>query len=195
MPLSNTLKLVVRLSAYLLIAACTQSALETYGCACASRSYTAEEISAYRAGAAKNDLKALAEMEEYYMWRRMEHDEGSAEYRKEAKLERSYRARRLALNDPKAIEIELDDLIWKAVRRNSDTKVRERALVEAGRLAAKHQPTLFLTDVQDPQRKQIDAMKFIERELELVRKLGNSYYVTRERDENRAEQLLKKSNS
>lgn len=109
---SNVTKWTLRLCALLLVAACSQSALETYGCACESRTYAQEEIEGYRAGAARNDLKALAEMQEYHMWRSEEHQPGSREYKLEAAAEEGFRQRRIALRDPEAIKDEVDRLLY-----------------------------------------------------------------------------------
>ncbi|WP_150122874.1 hypothetical protein [Porphyrobacter sp. LM 6] len=87
--------------------------METYGCACASRSYTKEEIEGYRAGAARNDLNALAEMQEYHVWRAQEHDPDSQEYKLEKAAEEGFRQRRIALRDPEAIDDEVSRLLYE----------------------------------------------------------------------------------
>ncbi len=193
---SKVFKFALRLSAYLLIAACTQSALETYGCACASRTYTVEEIAGYRAGAVKNDLKALAEMEEYHMWRGSEWADGSVSKKREEQLERSYRVRRLALNDPVALEDEIDHLISGAIYwRETDTKDRERALLKARDYAKRLPKEVWESDIWDPKRRKIEAVKYIDRELNYLRELGDAYHLNRSMHERQAEDLQKRLDS
>jgi hypothetical protein len=190
MAIPVNLKLVLRVSAYLMIAACSQSVLETYGCACASRSYTKEEIAGYRSAAAKNDLKALAEMEEYYMWRGGELPDNSTQKKKEQKLERSYRLRRLDLNDPVALEDELDHLISGGTYwAETNTKDRERALLKAKDYATRLSNDTWTHDIWDPKRPQIKSLKYIERELSYVRKFGDFYHQNRSMHEKEAEDI------
>lgn len=189
-------RLLARLSAYLLVASCTQSALETYGCACASRTYTTEEIAGYRAGAAKNDLKALAEMEEYHMWRGGEQLDGSVEKKQEEKKERAYRVRRLALNDPAALEDEIGHLISGGTYwAETETKDRERALLKAKDYAKRLPKEMWQTDVWDPKRRDMKLLEYIDRELGYVRKFGDFYHQNRSMHEQQAEDLQKRLES
>jgi hypothetical protein len=62
-------RLPLTLALPLFVLACSQVGYESYGCTCASRTYSTTEIEEYRRDAAKGDQKAIAEMQEYYMWR------------------------------------------------------------------------------------------------------------------------------
>jgi hypothetical protein len=194
MPIQQTplLKHALRLSAYLLVIACSQSTLEKYGCACASRTYTTEEIAQYKAGAARNDLKALAEMEEYHMWRGSELADGSEAKKKEEKLQRAFRVRRLTLNDPKALEDEVQHLAMGSHWREIHPDDREKALVKAIDYAKRHPARITLTDIWDPARRDIDAVKFLNRELAYAREFGELYHANRSMAEERAEYLQKR---
>lgn len=193
---SVTLRLSARLFAYLLIASCTQSALETYGCACASRTYTTEEIAGYRALAEKNDVKALAQMEEYHSWRGSDYAEGSAGRQREDNLERSFRVRRLALNDPIALEDEIDHLITGAIYwRETDTIDRQRALLKAKDYAKRLPMQIREIDIWDPKRREIEAVKYIDRELQYLQELGDNYHLNRSMHEKQAEDLQKRLDS
>jgi hypothetical protein len=83
----------------LFLLACSQVGYETYGCACASRTYSTTEIAEYRRDAAEGDQKAIAEMQEYHMWR------------KEPAQEMSYFIRRF----PALSEENADDLLFSAL--------------------------------------------------------------------------------
>lgn len=115
MPVRKKSRWVLRACAYLLIAACSQPMLETYGCACASRTYTKEEIDGYRAGAARNDPAALAQMAEYYLvWRASDHPVGSAELGREQAIGEAFRQRALAAHEPRTVNDEVEQLLFEA---------------------------------------------------------------------------------
>jgi hypothetical protein len=178
---SGVFRIIARASVYLLLAACTQSAFEKYGCACDSRTYTVDEIAEYRAGAAKNDLEALAQMEEYHRWRTHGVSEGSPKYQEEEAKERSYYLRRLALNDPEVLRNEAAELSWTASASEMSTKDREQALLKAMDFALRDSGEMVLVDEFDPERKEVNAIRYLARELRLVHRLGENYYATRDR--------------
>jgi hypothetical protein len=169
----------LRLFALVAITACSEAAIESYGCACAGRSYTASELAEYRAGAQKNDLEALAQMEEYHRLRSWEHAEGSEKYKVEAKIERSYRDRRLALNDPDAIADEVYTFIAQSKREETPSKERIENLKQAQGFTKRRAPKIMVSDVWDPDRKSIRALDYIDRELKFALQLGDQYYATR----------------
>lgn len=159
-------KLAIRSSLYLLIAACTQSALESYGCACESRTYSIDEIAGYRADAARGDVKALAEMQEYYMWRKGEHQLSSAEYKREERMEESFRQRRLIASDPGAIEGEVNRLVYEATFEDDLSDQQRRAnLMKARGYAGRLRQPLTMRDYNDDARPTIMVLDYIEREL------------------------------
>ena len=168
-PFGRKCKVGLRFGACLLIAACSQSALETYGCACASRTYTQEEIAGYRAGAARGDHKALAEMQEYHMWRQQDQPADSAEYQHEKELERSFFERRIELNDPEALEEKIGMLLQEAWFEKSLTEEQRRSkLLKAREYAARAPQPLTMFDYRDDDRAEITVHRYIERELRML---------------------------
>lgn len=158
----NSLRLIV----YLFIAGCSQSAFETYGCACASRTYTTEEIADYRAGAARGDINALAEMQEYHIWRMDAQPVNSDKYRREEKLQRAYFERRIRLHDPKALDDEVHRLVYDAWFEQSLTnKQRREQLLEARGHALRLARPMTMPDFRDENRDDIPVLRYIDREL------------------------------
>jgi hypothetical protein len=155
----------LRVAVCLLLVAASQSALETYGCACASRTYTAEEIATYRAGAAKGDLADLAQMEEYYSWRSWEHDEGSLAFRREDRRRQYFRDRRLALRDPIALHEEANNLMSDAAFNGLSRTERLTALRQARAYIRQLPRVPLTTDRRDPLRRDIDAIRYLDREI------------------------------
>ena len=154
-----------RMAVCLLVVGCSQSALETYGCACASRTYTAEELAGYRAGAARGELPALEEMEEYYHWRAAEHDRETPDYVREDRQRRHYRALRIARKDPDVLTEEADSLMMAAA---FDDLPRDRQLASLRRardyIRQIPHPTRVI-DLKDPARQYIDPVRYLDREI------------------------------
>lgn len=163
---SKVTKWTLRLSALLLLAACSQSVLETYGCACVSRTYTKEEIEGYRTGAARNDLKALAEMQEYHMWRSQDHHPNSEKYKRETAAEEGFRQRRIALRDPEAIDEEVNRLLYDAAFEDMP-KSAQLANLQRAQVLSKHLvgDGLEMLDYGDDDRQLISTRDYIDREL------------------------------
>lgn len=158
----------LRVAACLLLVGASQPALESYGCACASRTYTAEEVAAYRAGAARGDLADLAQMEEYYMWRSGEHEEGSAAFRREDRRRQYYRDQRLALRDTDALREEANNLMYDAAFRNISPAERLAALRKARGYVRQLPRVPMTTDLRDPRRRDINAVRYLDREIALL---------------------------
>ena len=141
--------------------------LESYGCACAHREYTVEEIEGYRKGAQRNDLKALAQMEEYYQWREWEHEEGTDAFKREKSARLRYRAKRLTLNDPEALDSEMGNLIHQAFFSDGLSKDQRIAALHKARVYALRLPEVpTVIDLADQDRKSINAIVLIDRTLE-----------------------------
>lgn len=169
--MSISAKWVVRGSVYLLLAACSQPLLETYGCACAGRSYTADEIASYRTGAARNDLASLAEMQAYHGWRKLEHSSDSEAYAAEEHLEQNYFSKRLALNDPAAIENEVGRLWHEVVFDDVERPIEQ--LRRAQSLLARYSGRMALFDFRT--RQDVSAADLLNNELLLARQQGTRY--------------------
>jgi len=152
----------IRVAACLLVVGCSQSLLETYGCACDSRTYTAEEIADYRSAAARDDLVGLAQMEEYHWWRSQE---GSLDFRREDRMRQHYRNRRLALRDPDALEEEVEDLIYRAAF-DEDSESEQLTLLMHAKFYNEQIPGGATSiDLKDPRRRDIAASRYLDREI------------------------------
>lgn len=167
---SKVTKWSLRLSVLLLLAACSQSMLETYGCPCAERTYTKEEIAGYRGGAARGDLNAMAEMQEYHGWRAGEYDPGSPEYAQEAAMGESFRQRRIALRDPEAIRDEVIGLLIDSASdelpKSTQMENLQRAQVLSEFLTG---DGLVMPDLKRDDRRDILTRDYISRELAALR--------------------------
>lgn len=155
----------LRIAACLFLVGASQPALETYGCACASRTYTTEEVAGYRAGAANGDLSALAEMEEYYGWRADEHDRGTEAFRQEDRRRRYYRGLRLAHRDPDALQEEANNLMSDAAFGNLTITEKLAALRKAQGYVRQLPQVPMTTDRRDPRRRDINAGRYLDREI------------------------------
>jgi hypothetical protein len=154
-----------------LLVACSQPLLETYGCACAGRSYSAEELASYRDGAAKGDLTALAEMQEYHMWRSDEFRDTPA-YTRERRQMQFYLDRRVALRDPDAIEEKVNDLITASLSSHITAKARLNLLQQARSTALLHADGFSTTDIRSKPREEIDVVRYLDREIRYTRERG-----------------------
>lgn len=174
-------KIVLRLSIYTLLLACSQPMVESYGCSCANRTYTLSEIKAYRTGAARNEPKALAEMQQYYEWRSWAYKDGSPEHLHEAKIARSFFERRLAINDQEALSQEVGGLLYDTAFEDMSHTLREQKLRRARLYASKQRGDVTTIDLWDDERNMIDTLTYIDRELRYMRDYGAAYYETRNR--------------
>jgi hypothetical protein len=159
-----------RLALALLVVGCTNVVGETYGCACASRVYSIEEIAKYREDAKLGDLKAIAEMREYYStWKaddaRQKGDEKSA-IRFDS-IGKSYYARLLKARDPEAMEERMDELVYRAAFDAKTSNDALDALKEAKIWASLLPKNLITTDLEYdvPGRRQMNAREYINREI------------------------------
>ncbi|MFT4027055.1 MAG: hypothetical protein QM676_09680 [Novosphingobium sp.] len=173
--LRRTARIAFRSGIYLLIAACSQSALETYGCACESRSYTAEEIAGYRAGAARNDLRSLREMQEYYQWRRDDQPLGSQPYKENERLVQEYLNRRLALFDPGAMQGEFERYMLRSLDDGLAPQERIDLLKRARDVVVRSPRKLITDDLGLPGTQSIEAVAYADREIAKVKRLGDRY--------------------
>lgn len=158
-----------RVAICVVVVACSQPLLETYGCACASRSYTQEELAEYRSLAERNDPRGLEEMEEYHSWRSGEYPTDSDEYRRETRIIRGYFKRRLATGDRDAV----DEEIWNFYFRGMDEDLSLQARVEAIRAAKalveqypEYNQTLI--DISDEGRPELPAQIVLDGALRLL---------------------------
>ncbi len=161
--------------AVLFIVSCAQPGIETYGCACDSRTYTQVELSGYRAGALRGDLKSLKEMQEYYAWRGDEQKPGDPGYLVNMQTSRMFFERRLAELDPEAIGQFVDEVTCYRDHKHPD----QLALTEmkrAYRLVSQLKRKIIATDCDDDQRREIEASTYLRREigaLEVTLRSGN----------------------
>ena len=158
---------VLRAGAYLLLAACSQPMLETYGCACASRTYTKEEIDGYRAGATRDDPAALAQMEEYYsVWRASNHPQGSAAERREKAIGAVFRQKALAVHEPGIVGEEVARLLMDASDHHLAPEQQLSLLQQAQvQLPYLRDPYLVWPDLKDPKRREMPTKDYIAREI------------------------------
>jgi hypothetical protein len=157
--------MAARLAVLLLVAACGQQVFETYGCACESRTYTKEEIAQYRADAARGDLEALAEMEEYYRWRAEDYGIGRSAQLENDRIRQKFHDERIARNDPKALEKDINDLIFEVELSLESRSEKLTALRQARQYALRMPEIPSIIDLQDDDRKDIDAVFYIDREI------------------------------
>lgn len=166
----------IRVGALLLVAACSQSALETYGCACEGRAYTKDEIARYRAAAAMGDLKGLAEMEEYYGWRASLYLEGTPDYEAQMQLVQHYRDALISRDDQRALREQVDILLWDAEQDKARPADRLKLLQEARTYTVRLHSPYAVFDWEnekrglDDEHNMIDARAYIDREIAALKR-------------------------
>lgn len=152
------------------VLACSQPMLESYGCACMSRTYTTQEIAEYRALAARNDIEGLWEMRTYYQWRAWEHPTGDPDYVREMAESDAYLNRLIELGDVRAIKTRLESLYWDLNEEGAPLADRKRAYADAVSLLDEHrQIATTHTDIHDPDRPVVSMRTALDSSLEALK--------------------------